>query len=151
MMGGSIFIDFHLRHGPCSYKFVDCNQLDFGLDPLEVRDGKLSAALRAIREKARPGVVNMIFEWELADGDNLPEIAMMIIEQVCAAFSYAEINVTSVRLPKFESVSAIRWIMRLPSLVRQTIMHTFIVNGADNSKCVIQHSGPELIKMKSNL
>ena len=125
--------------------------MDFGLGPLEVRDGTLSTALRAIREKARPGVVNMIFEWELADGDNLPEIALMIIEQVCAAFSYAEINITSVRLPKIESVSAMRWIQRLPSLVRQTIMHTFIVNGADNLKLVIKHSGPDLVKMKSNL
>lgn len=151
MMGGSIFIDFHLSHEPSSYKFVEDNQVDFQLCPLEVKNGTLSTALRAIREKARPGVVNMIFEWEMADGDNLPEIALAIIEQACAAFSYAEINVTSVRLPKFESVLAIRWIMRLPSLVRRTIMHTFIVNGADNPKLVIQHSGPELIKMKSNL
>lgn len=152
-MGGKpIFIDFHLRRSPVGYKFVDDTQVDFGVCPDEVVYGALKTALHAIREKARPDAVSMIFEWGTTDGDHLPEIALMIIEQVCTVFPYAEINVTSLRLPKFEAVSACRLVQRLPQAVRKTFVHTFFTDAADAIQTmVIIHSGPDLVKIKSKL
>lgn len=154
-MGENICLNFILKKNPSSDIPNDTDDpVDVVVCPEDDDRDDLDNVLAGIHEKRNPSVVTMQFMWDSLDAKSfriydIQEIAMVIIEKVCAAFPDAAIHIQDARFGS-DAVSVRRWIQKLPPKVRKTRVRGHYLfthpNGESTTKTItFDHLGPDQV------